>query len=159
MRKFLVAILMVSILALAGCSVFSGSAAQPSPKILRQTSLAGKYQVYQIEVTLKAGAELPLIIQLQNGDKADGYFYVEKGASSITFQISGISQVYQSDLTQIPDNQVTSDRFSFTASQAQGLFYEMTLKNTASSEQNTSSTVFLEIIYPGNAPIASPLIK
>ena len=157
MRKYLVAMVMISILAFTGCSSLSGGTAKPSPKILRQTLLAGQYKMYQIEVTLKAGAELPLIIELQSGDKADGYFYVEKGTSSVAFEISGTSLIYQSDLTNIPDNQTASDRFSFTASQSQGSFYKMTISNTADSEKNTSATVFLEIIYPGDELIATPL--
>lgn len=159
MRKLLVSIVLVVMLALTGCSAFSGGSAQPAPKIIRQTSLAGKYQMYQIEVTLKAGAELPIILQLQNGEKADGYFYVEKGASTIAFEVSGTSQVYASDMKAIPSGETASDRFSFTASQAQGLFYEITLRNTASTEQKTSVTVFLEIIYPGDEPVSIPLTK
>jgi hypothetical protein len=166
MRKLFLIISLISILALAGCSVFNGGSTNgtttttpPSPKILRQTQLAGKYQMYQIEVTLKAGAELPLIIKLQNGEKADGYFYVEKGGDSIDFQITGNSQVYQSDMKNIPSGQAASDRFAFTATQAQGLYYELTLRNTASSGQNTSSTIFVEVIYSGSEPISAPLGK
>ncbi|MBN1367238.1 MAG: hypothetical protein JW967_04885 [Dehalococcoidales bacterium] len=159
MRKFLVAMIMVITLVFTGCSSLSGSSEQPEPKILRHAILAGKYQMYQIEVTLKAGTELPLIIRLQNGDIADGYFYVEKGASTVGFRVSGISRIYESDLTNTPNNQTPSDRFSFTASQSQGLFYEMILTNAASSEEKTSTTVFLEIIYPGEEPIAIPLAE
>ncbi len=159
MRKLIISIALITMLALTGCSVLSGGSAQPAPEIVRQTSLAGKYRMYQIEVTLKSGAELPIIIQLQNGDKADGYFYVEKGANTIAFEVSGTSQVYASDMKALPNGEVASDRFSFTASQAQGLFYEMTLRNTASADQKTSATVFLEIIYPGDAPISTPLNK
>ncbi len=159
MRKLFVVLIMIPILVLAGCTVLNGGSKQPAPKILRQTQIAGKYSVYQVEVTLKAGAELPLIIQMKDGDKADGYFYVEKGENSIGFTISGISQVYQSDMKNIPTGQPASDRFSFTATQAQGLSYTLTLKNTSSVNQNTSSTIFLEVIYAGNAPLYSPMGK
>ena len=166
MRRLFLVISLISIAALAGCSGFDvGSTTgittttPPSSKILRQSQLAGKLQMYQIEVTLKAGAEFPLIIQLQNGEKADGYFYVEKGGNSIDFQVTGNSQVYQSDMKTIPSGQAASDRFSFTATQGQGLYYELTLRNTASSGQNTSSTIFMEVIYSGSEPISAPLEK
>jgi hypothetical protein len=158
MRKLFLIISLISILALTGCSVFTGrSSATPKPKILRQTELAGKWRMYQIEVTLTSGTELPLIIQLADGDKADGYFYVEKGDNNIAFQIAGISQIYQSDFKNIPTGQPASDRFSFTATQAQGLSYELTLSNNTASSQKSSTTVFLEVICPGNGPIFTPL--
>ncbi len=157
MRKALVSIIIVAMLALAGCFSLSGGSAEPEVKILRQAKIAGKYRMYQLEVTLKPGAELPVILQLQNGEKADGYFYVEKGANTIAFEVKGTSLIYVSDMKALPNNEVASDRFSFTASQAQGLFYEMILRNIASAEQKTSATVYLEIIYPGDEPIATPL--
>ena len=151
MRKLFLVISLLSIVALAGCSAFnSGSSATPKPKILRQTQLAGEWQMYQVEVTLTSGTQLPLIIQLADGDKADGYFYVEKGDNNIAFQVTAISQVYQSDFKNIPTGQAASDRFSFTATQAQGLSYKLTLSNNTASSQKSSATVFLEVIYPGS---------
>lgn len=149
MRKCLLAVLVIILLLSAGCTTSSGSTGQTSPKILRQTLLAGEYKMYQIELTLRAGAELPLIIEMENGAKADGYYYVVKGTSDIDFEISGNSLIYRSDLTNIPDGQTASDRFSFTATPSQGTFYKLTFKNKASIIKNTPATIFLEIIYPG----------
>lgn len=158
MHKYLLGILITFVLVFTGCTGNSGNGTQPSPKILRQTLLAGEYKMYQIEVTLRAGAELPLIIEMENGAKADGYFYVEKGTSDIAFEISGNSLIYRSDLTNIPDGQTASDRFSFTATQSQGSFYKMTLTNLATIAKNTPTTVFLEVIYPG-ADLNSTLLE
>ncbi len=157
--RLLAAMVMISILALAGCSAINGSSSQPAPKILRQTQIGGKYTVYQIEVTLKAGTGHYFIIQLKDGEKADGYFYVEKGENNIGFTVAGASRIYQSDLKTIPTGQPASDRFTFTASQAQGNYYKMTLQNLASSGSNTSATIFLEVIYPGTELVSAPIEK
>ena len=162
MRRFLIGVFLVMVLVLSSCAT-SGSGStttthtNPSPKIVRQTRLADEWQMYQIEATLAAGTELPIIIEVADGGKAEGYFYVEKGDNNIAFRITGISQIYQSDFQGIPAGQPVSDRFSFTATQVQGQKYEMTLQNNTDSTKNTTATVFFEVIYSGDSPLWIPL--
>jgi hypothetical protein len=151
------AILMVIILTLTtSCSLVTGSA-KSSVKILRQSAIGTKWHMYQLELTLVAGGEMPVIIKLANGDVADGYYYVEKGDTNIAFQIAGSSPVYKSDLTNLTKDRPVSDRFTFTATQAQGTSYTITLRNPSYTTAKTKTTVFLEIIYPGDSPVFEPM--
>ncbi|MHB8105035.1 MAG: hypothetical protein ACYDG5_05800, partial [Dehalococcoidales bacterium] len=52
-------------------------------------------------------------------------------------------------------NGATSDRFTFTASQTQGIDYK--LKLTLTGRGTTEATVFLEIIYPVTGSVLVPI--
>lgn len=162
-RVVLIIVLIASMTFIAGCSsslnIFptTPSTTTGRPHILRKAELGSKWQMYQIEVTLIAGSELPVILKLADGDKVDGYFFVEKGDTSIDFQITANSLIYKSDLKNIPTGKTVADRFSFTASQNQGISYTLTLRNNADVTKKTRSTIFLEVIYPGTSPIFTPL--
>ena len=158
-RRVILIIALVSSLALFtfGCSntgIFTSST-DASAKILRQTKLSTEYQLFQLEIALPANSDMPIILELENGDKVDGYFYVEKGADNITFDIKALSTIYTSVLSTMPDDTPVSDRFSFTASAAMGKSYILTLANTGDAK----STVYFEVIYPGDSPIFTPLNK
>jgi len=151
---------------LTGCSnldLISNSTSAKS-KILREstireTALGTNYKLYQLEITLNAGTELPIILYLANGAKVDGFFYLESGDDNISFSISGNSTFYTSDFKNLSKDTSVSDRFSFTASTAQGLSYMLSLKNTNDPEKKTRSVIFLEVIYPGTEPLFIPLSK
>ena len=63
--------------------------------------------------------------------------------------------MYESKAPGTGENSVTSDRFSFTASQAQGLAY--TLKLEPAGSDSTSATVLIELIYPATGEIFIPI--
>ncbi|OGO17987.1 MAG: hypothetical protein A2Z15_00495 [Chloroflexi bacterium RBG_16_50_11] len=83
----------------------------------------------------------------------DGYFYCVSGAN-VTFSISGNSLIYQSVT---PEDGVASDRFSFTASQGQGIAYTLKLTPVnGNSAAKGEANVFLELIYPSTGEIFVP---
>jgi len=162
MRRAILIVMLISLTVFTyGCSginIFSNSAA--SSKILRESKIGTKYQMYQIEVSLSAGGALPIILELADGDKVDGYFYVEKGDDSVAFDITtGATAVYKSDFKNLPTDTPVSDRFSFNASMAQGGSYVLKLSNTSDAAKKSKSTIFFEVIYPGTDPIFTPITK
>lgn len=110
-----VIVLLFAMILSSGCSSSSGA----STKILRQTSLNPNWQMYQIEVTVGTGKQMPIILQLNYGDKVDGYYYVEKGDTGISFTIRGNTQIFETNTSTMSTSTPVSDRFSFTASQNQ----------------------------------------
>jgi hypothetical protein len=157
MLKKTIAVIITALLiaGIAGCSGQTSTTSSSSVKPVREASVASGWVVKQMELTV--GAELSLVITpLNNGEEVDGYFYIEKG-TDIGFQISGNSLMYQSKPTDAKTGVVTSDRFSFTATQAQGIAYTLTFKSTAASaEKVTKQTVFMEIIYPSTSTVFQP---
>jgi hypothetical protein len=160
MRKVIYLTLVVVLLTLSlGCSninVFSKSG-NATVKIIRNTPLTTEWQMYQLEVTLTSGGKMPIILELANGDKVDGYYYVESGDANVGFQITANSKLYESSLTSLQGETPVSDRFSFTATQAQGIAYTLEFRNSNDVTAKTQTTIFLEIIYPGSSPVWTPL--
>ncbi len=151
MKKILAAIILLSLLlAAVGCNQ---TAAQPtaSSTIVKTVELADKWQMNQMRLEVKSDDELQLLLKLAPGDQADGYFYLEKGKSA-NFSISGSSLLYTSQSPQ-PYGQITSDRFTFTASQAQGTTYTLAFQNSTDSP----ITLFLELIYPTTGSVYAPV--
>jgi hypothetical protein len=109
----------------------------------------------QLEINLEAETEID--IKLAAGDKVDGYFYIVKG-DNITFSISGSSLIYASKAPVTQGQSVASDRFSFTASQAQGGGYTLKFNViNGNSKDKNSATVFLEFIYPAAGTVLVPI--
>ena len=147
MRKLIIVPVVVVLIALAGCSSSSNN---NQPKTLRTVDLAGKYEMYQLEFNLSAGGKMPIVLQLNSGDKVDGYYYLESGDKNVAFQItSGATTVYSSDLKNLSPGMTISDRFSFTASGLQD--YTLTLSNASDATSKAKSTLYLEVIYPGTS--------
>lgn len=127
----------------SGCQI----SASKSPATVRGAELAGEWRMAQLLLSLEAGDESLVLLRLADRDKVDGYFFLEKG-SAINFQIAGNSLIYESRARDAEAlSKVTSDRFSFVASQAQGNTYTLTFRNPDEDEK-TKAVVFLEVIYP-----------
>lgn len=153
-KKVLVIIAVLSLVSILGCSVTGGqkeSSVPPAPQTLRKAEIDEKWQMYQLRIEAPAGSALPILLRLSDGDKVDGYFYLEKG-SNLDFQIAGSSLLYKLE----GQDKKSSSRFSFTATQEQGTTYILTLHNSASDKQD-KVTVFLEIMYPVTGSIFIPL--
>jgi hypothetical protein len=108
----------------------------------------------QLEIDLEN--EIPLTLILKDGDRVDGYFYLEKG-DNVGFNVSGNSLIYASKPSDTETARITSDRFSFTASQAQGIAYILTFKPGNLDGGQKGATVFLEIVYPATGSLSIPV--
>ena len=155
MKIIVIAILILSLVAIPGCEEISRLTQEPtstsSPtnlKILKAVELGSEWEMKQMRFEVGAGDEVAILLKLSDGDKVDGYFYLEKG-EDIDFRITGKSLLYQSGV---------QDRFSFVANQAQGDTYTLTFHNPADDdEQPAKITIFLEVIYPVDGSVYIPV--
>ena len=161
MTKYILAVVIVlSLLLVLGCSEISertGTSSRASFEILREAELGSEWKMNQMRIELGAGDEFLILLKLADGDKADGYFYLEEG-DDVDFLIEGTSLIYQSIPSDMATTKVSSDRFSFVADQDQGNPYTLTFRNPADNSQEKSLLVaFLEIIYPATGSMFLPL--
>lgn len=157
MRKkvVLAIILLTLLLPFSGCNEISqltqGSAtssSQANLDIVKSVQLGASWQMKQISFKVDAAQEVAILLKLADGDKVDGFFHLETGDTT-DFRITGKSQVFRS---------AEANRFSFTASQAQGDTYTLLFRNTAEEDESKKSiTVFLEVIYPLKGEIYVPV--
>lgn len=156
-KKVMGMLVILALVGLAGCSSGSKTAtATPAASVhtIREAGIASAWTMKQLEIN--SSAEISLVLTLANGDKVDGFYYLEKGTGT-AFQISGNSVIYESKAAGKSDT-ITSDRFSFTASQAQGLAYSLTLNaGMDASKTKNQNTIFLEIIYPATGSLYVPI--
>ncbi|MDD5126609.1 MAG: hypothetical protein PHR43_00685 [Dehalococcoidales bacterium] len=146
-KVFLVIILFLVTFA-AGCGEISGiSSSAARPQILRKAEINGRWQLYHLKIEVAPGQSVPVLLKLADGDKVDGYFYLEKG-NNVNFQVAGSSIIYRTEPAGTSGSRVSSDRFSFTAMQGQGMSYTLTFTNPSTSDEETKVTAFLELIYP-----------
>ena len=147
LKKVVIIVCLVALVfSIFGCTSSNGTTTTKPPaniEYIREAQLASVWQMKQIQ--LNFATDMSITIELAVGDKVDGYFYVV-GQGAISFTITGLSQIYASQ------SGATSDRFSFTASQEQGIDYK--LKFTVASGE---ATVFLELIYPVTAEVMVPI--
>jgi hypothetical protein len=155
-KKAIIAILLPALLLpLLGCKEISEltqgvstSSSQASLKIEKSVELGSAWKMKQISFKVAAGQEVHILLKLSDGDKVDGFFYLEKG-DTIDFSITGKTQLYRS---------AAANRFSYTASQAQGDTYTLLFGNTAGKDDSQkSTTVFLEVLYPLKGEIYVPV--
>ncbi len=156
-KKVLIILMAVSLIAVLGCVFTSKTTTTPAPasiKKVREAQINKAWSMKQMEIELEN--EIPLTLILKDGDKVDGYFYVEKG-DNIGFNVSGNSLIYTSKPPDTETKSITSDRFSFTASQTQGIAYILTFNTSANvSGKQVKATVFMEIIYPSTGSLSIP---
>lgn len=157
MKSVMIALAALPLVFISGCSEISGlmpSSSPAGPVTVTSVELAAKWKVSQLRIEVTGDRELPVLLKLAAGDRVDGYFHLETGRD-IDFSITGSSLMYQSAA---PDDtgRVVSDRFSFTATQAQGSTYTLSFSN-AEKDEEAKSTVFLEVIYPVSGSIFTPL--
>ncbi len=154
LKKILItALILLALGSFVGCTSAKTETASPANvKTIRETKISPNWSVKQMEITLEA--ETSIMLTLASGDKVDGYFYLISG-DNISFSVYGNSLIYESKAAGMAAKYVSSDRFSFTASQAQGLSYR--LKLAPGSGEPASITVFLELIYPASGEIFIPI--
>jgi hypothetical protein len=157
LKKVLIIAVLLSLVGVLGCSTTSGTGTTTLPAsvtTVREAKIASIWSMKQMEINLES--ETSIMLTLAPGDKVDGYFYIVNG-DNITFSISGNSLVYESKAPVTQGKSVESDRFSFTASQAQGIAYTLKLNAVSgNSEKKPGATVFLEFIYPATGEVFVP---
>jgi hypothetical protein len=157
-KKVLIIAALLSLVGAFGCSISSKTGTESSTasvKPIREAEIASQWAMKQIEINLEA--ETSIMFKLAAGDKVDGYFYLIKG-DGISFSILGNSLIYESKAADAKAPGVASDRFSFTASQAQGIAYTLKLDFVnGDSKEKTGVTVFLEFIYPASGEVFVPM--
>ena len=150
------AALALSLLLVLGCSEISdviGTSSPEGPDIVRQEIIGEKWQMNQMRVHVDAGDESTVLLKLSAGDSVDGYFYLEKGLD-IVFQLVGNSLLYELKGTDMGESSsMTSNRFSFVATQQQGTTYSLTFRNPT----DVNEVVFLEVIYPIEGTLFFPI--
>jgi hypothetical protein len=148
------ALLLVLVVFAFGCpSAKTTTTTSPANvRTISETIISPEWAMKQMEITLEG--ETKIVLTLAAGDEVDGYFYLTSG-ENISFSISGTSLIYESKASGTGEKNVSSDRFSFTASQAQGLAY--TLKLKPGSQDASSTTVIIELIYPASGEIFIPI--
>jgi hypothetical protein len=159
-KKIFCIIAAVSILGATGCSLASKATesvttAPASVRTVREAEIAKVWKVRQMEIDLET--DVPIVLTLKDGETVEGYYYVTKG-DNVGFKIAGVSSIYVSQPPDAKTKNITSDKFSFTANQGQGVAYTLTLSPGTDSKGNPQpTTVFLEIIYPVAASLFVPI--
>jgi hypothetical protein len=157
LKKIIGILVVLSLISIVGCSSGTKTSTATKPadvNTVRDAEIAAKWNVKHLEINTKA--EITLTLKLADGDKVDGYFYLEKG-SNVGFQVAGSSKVYESQPVGTKSDTITSDRFSFTASQAQGVAYFLTFNPDSNAQTTNEVTIFMELIYPATGSLSVPI--
>ena len=157
-RKIILAAMVLSLVSSLGCEELSSLTQEGTEtsnlKILKAEELGAQWEMKQMSFKVGADDEVLILLKLSDGDEVDGYFYLEKG-DDIDFRITGKTLLYRSPAR---DGKVSSDRFSFVASQAQGDTYALPFHNPRGDNYlKTTITVFLEVIFPVSGSVFVPV--
>jgi hypothetical protein len=159
LKRLCVILPIVMLLAASGCSTSNSNvtttSTQPAGiKEVRQAQIAQIWEMKQLEINLESSTSI--LLKLAEGSEVSGYFYLT-GGNNIDFRISGKSLIYKSTPVAVSGN-ITSDRFSFKASNEQGLAYTLELVPVEKGNgKKITPSVFLEIIYPASGEIFVPM--
>jgi hypothetical protein len=158
-KRLSIFILILALAMISGCSTGAKTAPTTAPPanldLIKQAEISGKWAVKQVRINLES--RIPILLTLAPGDTVDGYFFLEKG-TDIDFEISGKSMIYQSISQTAGSSNITSDRFSFKATDAQGIAYSLTFKPVVNKDSKSiTPVVFLELIYPSTGEIFNPM--
>ena len=148
------ALLLVLVVFALGCPSARSTTTTTSPanvNTISETMISPDWAMKMMEIKLEG--ETKIVLTLSAGDEVDGFFYLTSG-DNISFSISGTSLIYESRAYGTGEKSVSSDRFSFTASQSQGLAYTLKLKP---GNQDASATVIIQLIYPASGEIFIPI--
>jgi len=160
-KYIILSILIVSLMAtlLAGCTGQKATSTTPSRvysivKVTEITDLQGvKWENYQLRLTLQGGGTFPIDLNLAAGNVVSCWYTTEKPASggSVNFQIeAGTAVIYPTGASGTGAVGNTSDRLTFTGTQANGSSYRLVFHNNL-SDINSKEVIYTEINYPANA--------
>jgi hypothetical protein len=151
---FIVTILVLGMLFTVGCGGSSETTAVPGreyeiAKVAKVNSVDGQWQIYQLNLKIEGGGKFTVDLNLAAGDRVDCYFKVEKPSEggSMSCQVKAGDSVIYTSPGGVTGEGNTSDRFSFTASPANGTSYRIIFQNTQ-PDIKSKQTIFTEIIYP-----------
>jgi hypothetical protein len=153
-KKIACFVLIAALLSVAGCSLGTTATTSTTPGAVtsvREATISKVWTAKQLQIELSKS--IGIVLTLQDGAKVDGYFYTLKGDLA-SFSVAGGSVIYTSKPSSSETSLINSDRFSFTASAAQGGAYTLTF--TAPSSATAKTTVFLELIYPSTGTLLVP---
>lgn len=154
-NKFLIVIVLVlAMLFTIGCGGNSDATAVPEReyeivKVSRIKSKDAQWEIYQLKLVIEGGGKFTIDLNLNDGDKVDCWYNVEKPGTggSVDFQVKGGSAVIYTSTSGSTATAITSDRLSFTASQAYGTSYRLIFKNNL-PDIKSKETISVEIVYP-----------
>lgn len=161
-RYIISSILIVSLLAatlLVGCTGKTATSTTPTRvysivKVTEITDMQGvKWENYQLRLTLQGGGTFPIDLNLAAGNVVSCWYTTEKPTSggSVNFQIeAGTAVIYPTAAAGTGAAGNTSDRLTFTATQANGSSYRLVFHNNL-SDINSKEVIYTEINYPANA--------
>jgi hypothetical protein len=160
--KIAVAIILMFVLLLTvGCGGSSETSTTPEReyeivKVIKVDSQSAEWQIYQLQLKIEGGGKFTIDLNLADGAMVEGYYKLEKPTEggNVGFQIrAGTSVIYTS-------TQITSDKFSFTASPTYGTSYRLVFENNL-PDVKSKETIYAEISYqlktPGEDSIFIPL--
>lgn len=163
LKSIITAVIVLSLLLAAGCTDFSDltqdlaeKSSPPGFEIIREAQIAPEWEMNQIRIVIGAGDEFSTLLQLAEGNRVDGYFFLEK-SDNVSFEIRGTSLIYQSADGTDSEAGVSSDRFSFIATPPQGNTYTLTFRNPATEPEETVVAVFMELIFPASGAMFFPI--
>jgi hypothetical protein len=154
-NKIAIVIVLVLVMLFAlGCSGNASATTTPerSYEIVKVTKVKSKdaqWEIYHLHLVVEGGGKFTIDLNLNDGDKVDWWYNVEKPSTggNIDFQIKAGANVIYTSTSGTTTTTNTSDRYWFTASQADGTSYRLIFQNTL-PDRKSKETIFIELIYP-----------
>jgi hypothetical protein len=143
---------------LAGCIGKKTTSSTPARKytIVKQTDITdskgAKWKIYQLELTLDAGAVFTIDLNLADGDKVDCWYATEKPASGgvVDFKVDAGNSVIYSSTAAGAAVISNSDVLNFSAATSNGTSYRLVFHDTMPAG-SAQETIFTELRYPAKS--------